>query len=90
MSGGSPPPALQVMHRIICSSQGDGQVPVAHIPCINDVDGSQVQFVDGHNGWGLTALHIAVFQGSVNTGKGCKRIRACAVLERGNWRGWLQ
>mmetsp|Transcript_8096 Transcript_8096/g.19916 ORF Transcript_8096/g.19916 Transcript_8096/m.19916 type:complete len:1220 (-) Transcript_8096:755-4414(-) len=50
-------------------SQGDAQLPVARITCTNDVDGSQVQFVDGHNGWGLTALHIAVFQGSVNTVK---------------------
>lgn len=28
----------------------------------------QIKFVDSHNGWGLTALHIAVFQGAVNTG----------------------
>lgn len=57
------------MVQTLLFMQGDIQVPVAHIPCINDVDGSQVQFVDGHNGWGLTALHIAVFQGSVNTGR---------------------
>lgn len=41
---------------------------MAQILCFNDVDGSHVPFVDCHNGWGLTALHIAVFQGSVNTG----------------------
>ena len=49
-------------------------MPVARIQCINDVDGSQVQFVNAHNGWGLTALHIAVFQGSVNTGEACKLV----------------
>lgn len=44
------------------------QVPIAQIPCHNEGDGTEVKFVDCHNGWGLTALHIAVFQGSVNTG----------------------
>ncbi|GLC42508.1 hypothetical protein PLESTB_001105600 [Pleodorina starrii] len=41
------------------------QVPVAQIPCGDD--GSSVKFIDRHNGWGLSALHIAVFQGSVST-----------------------
>ncbi|KXZ46698.1 hypothetical protein GPECTOR_41g662 [Gonium pectorale] len=41
------------------------QVPVAQIPCADD--GSTVKFIDRHNGWGLSALHIAVFQGSVST-----------------------
>lgn len=27
-----------------------------------------MKFIDRHNGWGLSALHIAVFQGSVSTG----------------------
>ncbi|PNH07652.1 putative E3 ubiquitin-protein ligase [Tetrabaena socialis] len=39
------------------------QVPVAQIPCADD----GVKFIDRHNGWGLSALHIAVFQGSVST-----------------------
>ena len=33
-------------------------------------DAPTTRFVDRHNGWGLSALHIAVFQGSVQTG-GC-------------------
>lgn len=43
------------------------QVPVAQLPCMDEAEGVEVKFVDSHNGWGLTALHIAVFQGSVNT-----------------------
>lgn len=42
------------------------QVPVAQIPCVDD--GTTTKFIDRHNGWGLSALHIAVFQGSVSTG----------------------
>ncbi|KAG1666453.1 hypothetical protein FOA52_015123 [Chlamydomonas sp. UWO 241] len=46
---------------------GEGrQVSVAQIPCHED-EGTVVRFIDRHNGWGLTALHIALFQGSVNT-----------------------
>ncbi|GIL80568.1 hypothetical protein Vretimale_16011 [Volvox reticuliferus] len=41
------------------------QVPVAQVPCIDD--GATVKFIDRHNGWGLSALHIAVFQGSAST-----------------------
>lgn len=33
-------------------------------------EASTTRFVDRHNGWGLSALHIAVFQGSVQTGVG--------------------
>ncbi|GIL60399.1 hypothetical protein Vafri_14847 [Volvox africanus] len=41
------------------------QVSVAQIPCTDD--GVNVKFIDRHNGWGLSALHIAVFQGSAST-----------------------
>ncbi|KAG2500768.1 hypothetical protein HYH03_001530 [Edaphochlamys debaryana] len=42
------------------------QVPVAQIPC-SDEGVANVKFIDRHNGWGLSSLHIAVFQGSVST-----------------------
>eukprot|EP00798_Chlamydomonas_sp_ICE-L_P015775 gene15775-21898_t len=47
-----------------------------HSECVHKLLGSRagdeddtvyVKFIDRHNGWGLTALHIAVFQGSVDT-----------------------
>jgi hypothetical protein len=41
---------------------------VAHMPCADEDGTANIRFIDRHNGWGLTALHIAVFQGSVNTG----------------------
>ena len=43
---------------------------VANITCRDEDDTPNTRFVDRHNGWGLTALHIAVFQGSVHTGVG--------------------
>lgn len=49
------------------------QVPVAAIPCPGagvDAHGDPIKLVDRHNGWGLSALHVAVFQGSVSTGEG--------------------
>lgn len=59
---------------------------VSNINC-QDEDGTpNTRFVDRHNGWGLTALHIAVFQGSVHTGVGK------AILTQGGMRtdciGW--
>ena len=37
--------------------------------CCYGEDGvHRVEFVDRRNGWGLTALHIAVFKGSISTG----------------------
>lgn len=40
---------------------------VSQLLC-HDGNACVTRFVDRHNGWGLSALHIAVFQGSVNTG----------------------
>ena len=37
---------------------------VSHILCSDE---GNIRFIDRHNGWGLSALHIAVFQGSVNS-----------------------
>jgi|LauGreDrversion4_1035100.scaffolds.fasta_scaffold645027_2 hypothetical protein len=52
-----------------CLGQGR-QMTVSNMIC-QDEDGTpNTRFVDRHNGWGLTALHIAVFQGSVHTGGG--------------------
>lgn len=43
-------------------------VPIAMIPCFDEDPESLVQFVDRHNGWGMTALHLAAFRGSTSTG----------------------
>lgn len=51
-----------------CSLQGR-QLCVAQIPCQDEDDTVNIRFIDRHNGWGLAALHIAVFQGSVNSGE---------------------
>lgn len=42
---------------------------MAQVPATDEQSGVQVPFVDCRNGWGLTALHIAVFQGATNTGE---------------------
>ena len=42
---------------------------VAQILCKDEDETPDTRFIDRHNGWGLTALHIAVFQGSVHTGE---------------------
>ncbi|WIA35703.1 hypothetical protein OEZ86_004106 [Tetradesmus obliquus] len=42
-------------------------VRIADIPCFDEDNSTLVKFVDRHNGWGLTALHIAVFKGSTST-----------------------
>ncbi|EFJ40620.1 hypothetical protein VOLCADRAFT_108077 [Volvox carteri f. nagariensis] len=55
----------QTALMVACKHGWGRQVPIAQIPCIDD--GSTVKFIDRHNGWGLSALHIAVFQGSVST-----------------------
>lgn len=47
--------------------QGGRQVPIAQIPCQGEGSPATVKFIDHHNGWGLTALHLAVFQGSAST-----------------------
>ncbi|GAX81490.1 hypothetical protein CEUSTIGMA_g8919.t1 [Chlamydomonas eustigma] len=51
------------------TSRGDQgrQSTVAQLICKDEDDTPNIRFVDRHNGWGLTALHIAVFQGSVHT-----------------------
>ncbi len=60
-------------------------MPIALLPCRNEggVPGpsGEVKFVDRHNGWGLTALHIAVFQGSVNTGAPAPAARPVRLSE---------
>ncbi len=60
----------ECVHKLLGSRAGyrvqGRQLAVAHLPC-TDGDPS-VRFIDRHNGWGLSALHIAVFQGSVSTG----------------------
>jgi hypothetical protein len=43
-------------------------VRILEIPCFDEDNSTLVKFVDRHNGWGLTALHIAVFKGSTSTG----------------------
>jgi ankyrin repeat protein len=43
-------------------------VRISEIPCFDEDNTTLVKFVDRHNGWGLTALHIAVFKGSTSTG----------------------
>jgi hypothetical protein len=44
-------------------------VQIAEIPCADDDNVTVVKYVDRHNGWGLTALHLAVCKGSHSTGK---------------------
>lgn len=40
----------------------------AEIPCFDEDNATLVKFVDRHNGWGLTALHLATYKGSSSTG----------------------
>jgi hypothetical protein len=47
---------------VVCSSV------CADIPCFDEDNSTLVKFVDRHNGWGLTALHLATFKGSSSTG----------------------
>ncbi|MEW5305082.1 MAG: hypothetical protein WDW36_007646 [Sanguina aurantia] len=59
-------------HKLLASKAASlnpqgSQVLVAQLMCPDEDDVSQVKFIDRHNGWGLTALHIAVFQGSIST-----------------------
>ncbi len=42
---------------------------VAQMVCKDEDGTTEIRFIDRHNGWGLSALHIAVFQGSVHTGE---------------------
>jgi hypothetical protein len=42
----------------------------AEIPCFDEDNATLVKFVDRHNGWGLTALHLATYKGSSSTGEG--------------------
>lgn len=49
-------------------------VRIADIPCFDEDNSTLVKFVDRHNGWGLTALHIAVFKGSTSTGGWMQRL----------------
>lgn len=51
-------------------------VPIADIPCPDDDPSGFSRFVDKHNGWGWTALHIAVFKGSISTVRALLRTRA--------------
>lgn len=44
-------------------------VRIAEIPCYDEDNNTLVKYVDRHNGWGLTALHLAVFKGSTSTGE---------------------
>lgn len=57
--------------RASYSVQGGRQVPIAQIPCHSETTligtGTTSKFIDHHNGWGLSALHLAVFQGSAST-----------------------
>lgn len=41
----------------------------ADIPCFDEDNSTLVKFVDRHNGWGLTALHLAAYKGSSSTGE---------------------
>lgn len=41
----------------------------ADIPCFDEDNSTLVKFVDRHNGWGLTALHLATYKGSSSTGR---------------------
>lgn len=43
-------------------------VPIPEIPCYDEDNVTLVKYVDRHNGWGLTALHMAAFKGSTSTG----------------------
>eukprot|EP00798_Chlamydomonas_sp_ICE-L_P010137 gene10137-8039_t len=42
------------------------EIRVAQLPCLDEDGLTIVKFIDRHNGWGLTALQIAVFQGSIS------------------------
>lgn len=45
----------------------------ADIPCFDEDNSTLVTFVDRHNGWGLTALHLAACKGSSSTGERAAR-----------------
>eukprot|EP00775_Hariotina_reticulata_P007519 gene7519-7730_t len=60
------------VQRLLSSSTAfqmrSGQVvQISEIPCFDEDNVTLVKFVDRHNGWGLTALHLAVFKGSHST-----------------------
>lgn len=62
------------VQRLLASSvtfqmQSGEVVPIARIPCYDEDNRTLVKLVDRHNGWGLTALHLAVFKGSTSTGE---------------------
>jgi hypothetical protein len=42
---------------------------LADIPCFDEDNSTLVKFIDRHNGWGLTALHLATYKGSSSTGE---------------------
>jgi ankyrin repeat protein len=55
--------------RAIYQLQSGTIVAVADIPCYDEDGVHRVKFVDRRNGWGLTALHLAVYKGSISTGE---------------------
>ncbi|KAF6266367.1 ankyrin repeat-containing domain protein [Scenedesmus sp. NREL 46B-D3] len=56
--------------RATFQMQSGEVVRIADIPCFDEDGRTLVKYVDRHNGWGLTPLHIAVFKGSGSTGVG--------------------
>lgn len=61
------------MQRLLHSNatfqmQSGEVVTIADIPCYDEDNSTLVKYVDRHNGWGLTALHLAVYKGSKSTG----------------------